>query len=160
MVGVALVGHCLSAMQTVLGRFEAPPPIKSGVPCGNIARGNAGLLMQPNSDFNAIENYRSDAFCKQALGIALSPSSPTLRQRMGALPAERFDVAAAMMETLPGGRRPQCGVLPGRWLALDVDTFGTQGYNITSPCGDNCGTTKEGVDRTHAGVAGDCPLAA
>ena len=49
-------------MPTVLGRFEAPPPIKSGVAYGDIARGYAGLLMQPKRDFNAIENFRSDAF--------------------------------------------------------------------------------------------------
>ena len=76
------------------------------------------------------------------LGIALSPSSPTLRQRLGARSAERFDFAAAMIETLLGGRRSQCGVLPCRWLALDVDTFGRQGCNIPSPRADNGGTIK------------------
>ena len=42
--GLALVGALL-AMQTVLGRFEAPPLMKNGVAYGDIAGGYPGLLM-------------------------------------------------------------------------------------------------------------------
>jgi hypothetical protein len=109
-----------------------------------------GLLVQGKSDFDAIENYRGDAFYKQALGIALLPPSPTLRQRMDARAVEMFDFAAPMTQTLLHSQRPDYGVLPCGWLPLDVDTFAM----------DNGGTVQEGVGRTYAGVDGYCPLAA
>ena len=50
----------------------------------DIVRSYLGLLVQGKSDFDAIENHRGEEFYKQALGITLLPSSPTLRQRMDA----------------------------------------------------------------------------
>ena len=148
--GLALVGHYLNALRPVLGRLDAALPIKSGVANSDIVRSYLGLLVQGKSDFDAIENYRGDTFYKQALGIGLLPSSPTLRQRMDARAVELFDFAAPMIETLLSGQRPDYGVLPCGWLPLDVDTFAM----------DNGGTAKEGVGRTYAGVDGYCPLAA
>ncbi len=123
---------------------------KGGVTNSDIVRSYLGLLVQGKSDFDAIENFRGDTFYKQALGIGLLPSSPTLRQRMDARACELFDFAAPMIETLLSGQRPDYGVLPCGWLPLDVDTFAM----------DNGGTAKEGVGRTYAGVDGYCPLAA
>jgi len=148
--GLALVGQYLKAVQPVLGRLDAALPVKGGVANSDIVRSYLGLLVQGKSDFDAIENFRGDAFYKQALGIGLLPSSPTLRQRMDARACELFDFAAPMIETLLGGQRPDYGVLPCGWLPLDVDTFAM----------DNGGTVKEGVGRTYAGVDGYCPLAA
>jgi hypothetical protein len=148
--GLALVGQYLKAVQPVLGRLDAALPVKGGVANSDIVRSYLGLLVQGKSDFDAIENFRGDAFYKQALGIALLPSSPTLRQRMDARACELFDFAAPMIETLLSGQRPDYGVLPCGWLPLDVDTFAM----------DNGGTAKEGVGRTYAGVDGYCPLAA
>ena len=148
--GLALVGHYLKAMQPLLGRLDAALPIKNGVRNSDIVRSYLGLLVQGKSDFDAIENFRGDAFYKQALGIGLLPSSPTLRQRMDARASEMFDFMAPMIETLLSGQRPDYGVLPCGWLPLDVDTFAM----------DNGGTAKEGVGRTYAGVDGYCPLAA
>ncbi len=148
--GLALVGHYLKALQPVLARLDAALPVKSGVANSDIVRSYVGLLVQGKSDFDAIENFRGDAFYKQALGIGLLPSSPTLRQRMDAKAVEMFDFAAPMIETLLAGQRPDYGVLPCGWLPLDVDTFAM----------DNGGTAKEGVGRTYAGVDGYCPLAA
>jgi hypothetical protein len=148
--GLALVGHYLKALQPVLGRLDAALPVKSGVANSDIVRSYVGLLVQGKSDFDAIENFRGDAFYKQALSITLLPSSPTLRQRMDARAGEMFDFAAPMIETLLAGQRPDYGVLPCGWLPLDVDTFAM----------DNGGTLKEGVGRTYAGVDGYCPLAA
>ena len=148
--GLALVGHYLKAVQPVVVRLDAALPIKGGVTNGDILRSYLGLLVQGKSDFDAIENFRGDAFYKQALGIDLLPSSPTLRQRMDARAAELFDFMAPMIETLLGSQRPDYGVLPCGWLPLDVDTFAM----------DNGGTAKEGVGRTYAGVDGYCPLAA
>ena len=148
--GLALVGHYLKALQPVLARLDAALPVKSGVVNSDIVRSYVGLLVQGKSDFDAIENFRGDAFYKQALGIGLLPSSPTLRQRMDARAPEMFDFAAPMIETLLASQRPDYGVLPCGWLPLDVDTFAM----------DNGGTAKEGVGRTYAGVDGYCPLAA
>jgi hypothetical protein len=148
--GLALVGHYLNAMQPVLRRLDAALPVKAGVANSDVVRSYLGLLVQGKSDFDAIENFRGDGFYKQALGIALLPSSPTLRQRMDARAAEMFDFAAPMIETLLSGQRPDYGVLPCGWLPLDIDTFAM----------DNGGTAKEGVGRTYAGVDGYCPLAA
>lgn len=149
--GLALVGHYLKALRPVLGRLDAALPVKAGVANSDIVRSYLGLLVQGKSDFDAIENFRGDAFYnKQALGITLLPSSPTLRQRVDARAVDLFDFAAPMIETLLSGQRPDYGVLPCGWLPLDVDTFAM----------DNSGTVKEGVGRTYAGVDGYCPLAA
>ncbi len=93
---------------------------------------------------------RGDAFFKHALGIALAPSSPTLRQRLDARSTEMFEHVPPMIESLLALQRPDYGVLPCGWLALDVDTFAM----------DNGHTAKEGIGRTYAGVDGYCPLAA
>ena len=157
--GLALVGHYLLALQPVFGRLDAALPVKSGVANSDIVRSYVGLLVQGKSDFDAIENFRGDTFYKQALGIGLLPSSPTLRQRMDARAVEMFDFAAPMIESLLCGQRPDYGVLPCGWLPLDVDTFAM----------DNGGTAKEGVGRptgvgapfvARAGMDGYCPLAA
>ena len=148
--GLALVGHYLKALQPVLGRLDAALPVKSGVANSDIVRSYVGLLAQGKSDFDAIENFRGDTFYKQALGIVLLPSSPTLRQRMDAKAVELFDFVPSMIESLLAGQSPDYGVLPCGWLPLDIDTFAM----------DNGGTVKEGVGRTYAGVDGYCPLAA
>ena len=65
--------------------------------------------MQGKSDFEAIENFRGDAFYKQALGIGLLLSSPPLRQRMHTRVAELFDFIALLkrcaVEQLASGLR-------------------------------------------------------
>ncbi len=148
--GLALVGHYLNAVRPVLDRLDAALPIRADVSTADVCRAYLGLLVQGKSDFDAIENFRGDAFFKQALGIGLLASSPTLRQRLDARAAEMFDFCPQMIETLLASQRPDYGVLPCGWLPLDVDTFAM----------DNGGTVKEGVGRTYAGVDGYCPLAA
>ena len=148
--GLALVGHYLNALQPLFGRLDAAMPIKGGVANSDVLRSYLGLLSQGKSDFDAIENFRGDAFFKQALGIAQLPSSPTLRQRLDARAADLFEVVPPMIEKLLSVQRADYGVLPCGWLPLDVDTFAM----------DNGKTAKEGVGRTYAGVDGYCPLAA
>ncbi|WP_415840594.1 transposase, partial [Roseateles saccharophilus] len=148
--GLALVGHYLKAVQPVLARLDKALPLKTGVANSDVVRSYLGLLVQGKSDFDAIENFRGDAFFKQALGIGLLPSSPTLRQRLDAKASAMFESVPQMIETLLGSQRPDYGLLPCGWLPLDVDTFSM----------DNGGTAKEGVGRTYAGVDGYCPLAA
>ena len=136
--GLALVGHYLKALQPVFKRMDAALPVRSGVSNSDVCRAYVGVLVQGKSDFDAIENFPGDAFFKQALGIDLLPSSPTLRQRLDAKATEIFDFVPPMVETLLASQRPDYGVLPCGWLPLDVDTFAM----------DNGGTAKEGVGRT------------
>ena len=148
--GLALVGHHLKRLAPVFRHIDTALRVVGGVANSDILRSYVGLLVQGKSDFDAIENFRGDAFFKQALGIKLLPSSPTLRQRMDARAGDLFDFMPPLIETLLAGARPDYGVLPCGWLALDVDTFAM----------DNGGTAKDGVGRTYAGVDGYCPLAA
>jgi len=148
--GLALVGHHLNRLAPVYKQLDAALPVKSGVANSDILRSYLGLLVQGKSDFDAIENFRGDAFFKQALGIKLLPSSPTLRQRMDARADDLFDFLPRLIETLLAGARADYGVLPCGWLPLDVDTFAM----------DNGDTAKDGVGRTYTGVDGYCPLAA
>jgi hypothetical protein len=148
--GLALVGHHLNRLSTVFKQLDGALPVKNGVANSDILRSYLGLLVQGKSDFDAIENFRGDAFFKQALGIKLLPSSPTLRQRMDARAGDLFDFLPPLIETLLAGARADYGVLPCGWLPLDVDTFAM----------DNGDTAKDGVGRTYTGVDGYCPLAA
>jgi Transposase DDE domain group 1 len=148
--GLALVGHFLKTLAPALADVDAALPVRTGVASSDIVRSYLGLLVQGKSDFDAIENLRGDKFFKQALGIGLLPSSPTLRQRMDAHAPPLAGQVMPMIERLLARHAPDYGVLPCGWLPLDIDTFAM----------DNSGTAKEGVGRTYAGVDGYCPLAA
>jgi Transposase DDE domain group 1 len=147
--GLALVGHFLKTLAPALADVDAALPVRTGVPTSDIVRSYLGLLVQGKSDFDAIENLRQDKFFKQALGIGLLPSSPTLRQRMDAHAEPLSGQVVPMIERLLARHAPDYGTLPCGWLPLDIDTFAM----------DNSGTAKEGVGRTYAGVDGYCPLA-
>ena len=150
--GLALVGHLLGALGAQFKRIDEAAPVGSGsgIATSDVVRSYLGLLAQGKSDFDAIENFRNDAFYQAALSLAQVPSSPTLRQRLDARASALFEVVPEMIEALLASQRPDYGVLPCGWLPLDVDTFAM----------DNSGTAKEGVGRTYAGVDGYCPLAA
>jgi hypothetical protein len=136
--GLALVGHHLRRLDSVFKRMDAALPVRGGVASNDIVRSYLGLLAQGKIDFDAIENFRGDAFYQDSLGIGLLPSSATLRQRMdsGAGPLAGF--AVALIETLLAGARSEFGVLACGWLPLDIDVFAM----------DNSATAKEGVGRT------------
>ena len=80
--GLALVGHYLKAVRPVFDRLDVALPMRTGVINSDIVRAYLALLVQGKSDFDAIANFRGDAFYKQALDIKLLASSPTLRQRL------------------------------------------------------------------------------
>ena len=148
--GLALVGHYLKALTPQWAKLDGVLPVRGGVSNSDVLRSYLGLLVQGKSDFDAVENFRGDQFFKEALGIGLLPSSPTLRQRLDAQAGAMFEHVPGMIERLLVSQRPDYGVLACGWLPLDVDTFAM----------DNGGTSKEGVGRTYAGVDGYCPLAA
>ena len=136
--GLALVGHYLKALRAQWAKLDAALPMRTGVSNSDIVRAYLGLLVQGKSDFDAIEGYRGptggDKFFKEALGIELLASSPTLRQRMDAKASAMFEHVPGMIEALLGSQRPDYGVLPCGWLPLDMDTFAMG----------NGGTAKEG----------------
>ena len=79
-----------------------------------------------------------DKFFKDALGIGLLASSPTLRQRMDAKASAMVEHVPGMIEALLGSQRPDYGVLPCGWLPLDMDTFamdngGTEVRHFNAP---------------------------
>ena len=121
MAGLALVGHHLNRLAPVFRQLDATLPVRNGVANSDILRSYLGLLVQSKSDFDAIGDFRGDALFKQALGIALLPSSPTLRQRMDARAEDMFDFLPTLIERLLGGTSVDYGVLPCGWLPLDVD---------------------------------------
>lgn len=88
--GLARVGHFLKTLASALADTDATWPVRTGVATSDIVRCCLGLLVHGKSDFNAIESLRGDKFFKQPLGIGLSPSSPTLHQRMDAQAAPRL----------------------------------------------------------------------
>lgn len=121
--GLTLVGHHLRRLAPVFADIDRALPVRTGVATSDVLRSSLELLAQGKSDFDAIENFRGDAFYTRALGIELLPSSPTLRQRLDARAADLFDFVPELIERLLGDARPQLGVLPCGWLPLDVDTF-------------------------------------
>jgi hypothetical protein len=148
--GLALVGHHLNRLAPIFKQLDAALPVRNSVANSDILRIYLNLLVQGKSDLDAIENFRGDALFKQALGIKLLPSSPTLRQRMHARAEYMFDFLPTLIESLLDGTRVDYGVLPCGWLPLDVDTFAMG----------NGDTAKDGVGRTYTGVDGYWPLAA
>jgi hypothetical protein len=62
--GPALVGHHLNRFAPVFKQLDGALPVKNGVANSDILRSYLGLLVQGKSDFDAIENFRGDAFFK------------------------------------------------------------------------------------------------
>ena len=121
--GWAWVGDHCKTFGPVLTRLDTTLRVRTGVANSDIIRSYVGLLVLGKSDFDAIENYRGDKFYKQALGIELLPSSPTLRQRMHAQASALSEHVPQMIQTLLKSHRPDCGVLPCGRLAVDIDTY-------------------------------------
>lgn len=150
--GLAFVGKYLKRIN--LNSLVDPAfPVRSGVANSDILKSYLGLLCLGKNDFDAIENFRSDAFFMRALGLRGVASSPTLRQRLDANASSWFDLAARMNQLLLGssinGKPIDFGALSCGYTPVDLDTFAM----------DNGGTKKELVGRTYAGVDGYCPFA-
>src|SRR5450631_1716418 len=98
---LALVGHHLNRLAPVFKRIDTALPVAGGVANSDVLRSYLGLLVQGKSDFDAIENFRGDAFVKQALGIKLLPSGrlPGLVWVLPGLGAARPGVQHSAFET-------------------------------------------------------------
>lgn len=153
--GLALAGQYLKRYARVDQIIDPMYPIKGnkgGLSTGSILRSYIGLLCTAKSDFDAIENWRGDAFVGQALGVAKIPSSPALRQRLDVLGADGDRALRAIDEINLGLlRRAKITItaLPTGHVPFDFDVFTM----------DNSNTAKEGVGRTYAGYHGYAPIA-
>ena len=150
--GLALVGQYFKSIN--LNALVDPAfAVRSGVANSCILKSYLALLCLGKNDFDAIENFRGDAFFQRTLGVRTVPSSPTLRQRMDAKAQAWFDLVPKLNKQLlaskVNGRAIDFGALDCGYTPVDLDTFAM----------DNSLTHKELVGRTYAGVDGYCPLA-
>jgi Transposase DDE domain group 1 len=150
--GLAFIGKYLKRVN-VNALIDPRFPLRAGVANSEILKSYLALLCMGKSDFDAIENFRDNAFFKRALGLAAVPLSPTLRQRMDTHAASWFELAPQMNQLLLGsrinGKAIDFGTLECGYTPVDLDTFAM----------DNGGTKKELIGRTYAGVDGYCPFA-
>ncbi len=150
--GLALIGKYLKRIN-VNSLIDPAFPVRSGVANSAILKSYLALLCLGKNDFDAIENFRDNAFFMRALGLDSVPSSPTLRQRLDTHAASWFDLVAQMNQKLLSsrinGKAIDFGTLACGYTAVDLDTFAM----------DNSSTKKELAGRTYAGVDGYCPFA-
>ncbi|SFL09496.1 Transposase DDE domain group 1 [Loktanella salsilacus] len=150
--GLALIGKHLKRIK-INALIDPAFPVRSGIANSAIIKSYVGLLCLGKNDFDAVENFRSNAFFMRALGLDSVPSSPTLRQRLDTHAASWFDLAAELNQKLlsstVNGKPIDFGALACGYTPVDLDTFAM----------DNSATKKELVGRTYAGVDGYCPFA-
>ena len=150
--GLAMIGKYLKRIN-INALIDPAFPVRSGVANSAILKSYLALLCLGKNDFDAIENFRGNAFFMRALGLASVPSSPTLRQRLDTHAASWFDLAARLMHKVlastVNGKPIDFGALACGYTPVDLDTFAM----------DNSSTKKELVGRTYAGVDGYCPFA-
>ena len=148
--GLALVGACINRFTDFKKRINDVSPRSGGISHADIARSYLGLLCLGKSDYDAITDRREDRYFQTSLGLAVVPSSETLRQRFDA-EAKRFQTvvnycAVDFINRAQGLVTP----LENGHVPLDMDVFPM----------DNSDTKKEGVSRTYIGCDGFAPMAA
>jgi Transposase DDE domain group 1 len=150
--GLAMVGKYLKRIN-LNATVDSAFAVRSGAPNSAILKSYLAMLCLGKNDFEAIENFRGDAFFKRAMGIDVVPSSPTLRQRLDTHAAAWIDLAAQLnhqvLASTVNGQAIDFGALACGYTPIDLDTFVM----------DNSGTKKELVGHTYTGVEGYCPLA-
>ena len=150
--GLAIIGKYLKSIK-ISTLIDSAYPVRSGVSNSDVLKSYLGLLCLGKNDFDAIENFRDNAFFKRALGLKDVPSSPTLRQRLNAHAAAWFDLMPQINQRLLvsriNGKSIDFGALDCGYTPVDLDTFAMN----------NSFTKKELVGRTYAGVDGYCPFA-
>jgi hypothetical protein len=150
--GLAFVGKYLKRIK-LNSLVDSAFPVRSGVANSEILKSYLGLLCLGKNDFDAIENFRGNAFFMRALGLRAVPSSPTLRQRLDTHASSWFDLAAQMNRLLLGSS------INGQPIDFGALECGYTPVDLHSSAIDNGGTKKELVGRTYAGVDGYCPFA-
>jgi len=149
--GLGLIGMALERYTEVATDAAAVAPLRcDAISHRDVLYSYVAMLCLGKSDFEAINDFREDAFFHEALGLGQAPSEGTLRQRMDAH-ADAFrtlaeDAAVAFVRRVRAPVTPLAnGLVP---LDCDVTPF------------DNSKTHKEGVSRTYKGDDGFAPMAA
>ena len=93
--GLAMIGKYLKRIN-IDSLIDPAFSVRSGVANSAILKSYLALLCLGKNDFDAIENFRGNAFFMRALGLTSVPSSPTLRQRLDTHAASWFDLAARL----------------------------------------------------------------
>ena len=144
--GLALVGQYSNRLGISAVVDRKFPVAAGGIPNSDILKSELGLLVQGKNDFNAIEEFRGDAFFTHTLDVSTAPSCSTLRQRMDTHAASWFELAAQFNLALLSAKYATGTVdfwaLAYGYMAVDWDTFVMN----------NSGTQKEAVGRSYQGV--------
>jgi hypothetical protein len=145
--GLTLIGQCIQL--SLLDSIPFEKKQRDGISHSDILKSYLSLASLGKSDFEAIENYREDAYLQDVVGITTIPSSSTLRQRMDDQADDyRSVMDTAMMNFMINAQVPVTAIATGH-VVLDLDVFPM----------DNSKTKKEGVSRTYKGHDGYAPLA-
>jgi hypothetical protein len=145
--GLTLIGQCIQL--SLLDSIPFEKKQRDGISHSDILKSYLSLASLGKSDFEAIENYREDAYLQDVVGITTIPSSSTLRQRMDDQADDyRSVMDTAMMNFMINAQVPVTAIATGH-VVLDLDVFPM----------DNSKTKKAGVSRTYKGHDGYAPLA-
>ena len=146
--GLTLIGQCIALSLLEKSPFKKHQDV--GISHSDILKSYLSMACLGKSDFEAIENHRTDHFLQDAIGICRVPSSSRLRQRLDEQADNYREVIdTAMMNFMIKANVPVT-CLPSGYVVLDLDVFPM----------DNSKTKKEGVSRTYKGHDGYAPLAA
>ncbi|MGD7651391.1 IS1380 family transposase, partial [Ralstonia pseudosolanacearum] len=146
--GLSIIGQCLemAGVDSIDSRY----PTSLGMRNSDVIKSYLGLLCLGMSDFDAIENFRSDKPFKQLLTLQKVPSAATLRQRLEKLAANDLQARTATWSTTLLSLAEVPITAEKGHVCLDIDTFVM----------DNSNSSKEGVSRTYKKVDGYTPIAA
>ena len=146
--GLGLIGQCFQAAQ-VEAVLDTRFPVSQGMKTSDIVKSMTALLCLGKSDFEAIEQFRTDRFFKNALNLSKVPGSVWMRQRLDAIAASLREYTDELSMRLI--ERTEAPITAeGKFVCLDIDTFVM----------DNSGSKKQEVSRTYQGVDGYTPIAA
>ena len=148
--GLALVGLGINRYTSLNAKLKKATSDTKTISNTDIIRSYAGLLALGKSDYAAIEDMRHDKYFTEALGLKLTPSPETMRQR--------FDETARTLQPIISStytefiRNSKANITPlaTGHVAVDMDVF----------CMNNSGTKKEGATHTYHGWDGYSPIGA
>lgn len=120
----------------------------------NVVRSALGLLSLGQSDYEAIDAYRSDVFFPQALGTTAVPSKETLRQRLDKLARRKRTPLFLCLQNANIQLLKQDGLM---FSPVEGTLLVPLDFDVTPM--DNTGSHKQGVEQTYKkGVEGYAPM--
>lgn len=145
-LGRMLAGLGLDELDKTVTSSAANPDI----PNRDVVVSLVGMLALGQSAFTDIEQFREDAFFKEAMGVSVVPSEGSTRARIQSSEG-RFDaiIRNASVAAVAAGQPTAISINGRDFMPVDADV------SIL----DNSGSSKEGVLRTyHTGIDGFAPM--